>query len=307
MAEAQQLVATHMLGVSLEGMLDLSPWGYEVMSTHFVKTVIVASCAISFEERPSLQDALKTIGFDIDPNSTSESVKKTWDDLADWTAHGWKNATQHLTTSFAVELRILEDVEFDCTGSTNDETSTISNDKGRCLQIDCNAAKVLQGMGNTVESAPELCPPVAFVNTGNSPFPDGFVTFYAVKKFQNENEMPQHCTKWTIAIQAKDYHFGTSLNAKSLNKHADRTKDTILNRVFGTKRFLAVASGHASLFARRRVEDREFLPYQLPATHSSFMSGLLGLMERNEQSRIKKFATFIYDPGNKRRRLEKDI
>jgi len=177
----------------------------------------------------------------------------------------------HETMAFAVELRVIEK---DSDEEENDEY----------LQIDCNAAKALMGMTGSESTATEkFCTPAAFVNCGNSPLPDGFVTFYAV----NDANV---CEKWTIMVQAKDY-FGTSINAKSLNEHATRSKSHFLDDFFGKNRLLAVASGHNSLVASRRTPTkREFIPYMLSADHSTLLKGLLGQLERNEQSRIIKFA-----------------
>jgi hypothetical protein len=311
MAESQQLVAAHMLGVSVAGMLQLSPWRFEVLSTHFVKAVIAASCALTFEERPSLQDALKTIGFNIDLKSTSLSVQKQWKELANRTVVGWEKddhnlkVASHETMAFAVELRIVEK------GGDDEKESDSNKQEGNHLQIDSNAAQVLQRMDEdevmkTGTGTPKFCTPIAFVNCGNSPLPDGFVTFYAVQKNPDKPEEQQPWEKWTIMIQSKDY-FGTSIDASSLNKHAERTRDSALDSVFGTKRLLAVASGHRSLVASLPVKiQREFLPYQLSAEHSTLMKDLLKLMERNEKSRIEKFAIRIPLPDRKRKQPDSD-
>ena len=296
MKEAQQLVAAHMLEVSVEGMLELSPWGIEVFSTHVVKTVIAASCAIDFKSRPSLQDALKTIGFGIDANATSESVQKQWADLSDWIVVGCNknsidpklNVANHETMAFAVEPRII--------GDSDDE----EEDKYKYLQIDCNAAAALKGMeeNETMTETKLSARPIAFGNYGNSQLPDGFVTFHA------KNNKMSVCKKWNIMVQSKDY-FGTSIDAKSLNKLAERSKSHLLDSMFGKNRLFAVASGHKSVVASHKTKVKgECIPYNLSADHSMLMKGLLELLSQNEKSRIEKFAVRIPHGGERKRKYD---
>jgi hypothetical protein len=133
MADAQQLVACHMLRVSLEGMLSLNYNGFEVLNTHFVKVAIAASLAIAFESRPSLRDLLAAaVGFQVDKIGTSKVVNRQWDDLANRNACHWENACPHpCTSAFDVELRVV----------------TEDNNNTRWLHIDSDAAKMLAAMG----------------------------------------------------------------------------------------------------------------------------------------------------------------
>jgi len=86
MKTAQQLIAVHMLGISLTEMLDPSWIGFEAMSTHFVKCAIAASVAVPMEKRPSLQRVLKTLGFKVDNYATHQDVCSLWEEMDSWCA-----------------------------------------------------------------------------------------------------------------------------------------------------------------------------------------------------------------------------
>ena len=72
---AMQLLALFMMGLS--PAIDLSEsgsFGYEVLSTHLVKCSIASTLAIQEDVRPSIQAALKKIGFELnDPHATISS------------------------------------------------------------------------------------------------------------------------------------------------------------------------------------------------------------------------------------------
>ena len=86
MSTPQQLIAVFMLGLELDSMLEPTWFGFELMSTHFVKCAIAASVAVCKEKRPSVKDTLAELGFRLDPNATSKSVEKTWHELGKWAA-----------------------------------------------------------------------------------------------------------------------------------------------------------------------------------------------------------------------------
>ena len=78
MTSAQQLVAVHMLGLSVGDMLQPTWVGFEDMSTHLVKCAIAAATTVRWDKRPTVADTLKKIGFRPDRSSTSDRVKETW-------------------------------------------------------------------------------------------------------------------------------------------------------------------------------------------------------------------------------------
>ena len=90
-------------------------------------------------------------------------------------------------------------------------------------------------------------------------------------------------------IQAKDYYGVSGIDGPSLNQHADRAARDILDEVFGSKRLLAVASGHESLFVKRKpTNTRKFVPYAFNEDLNAMMRDLLVQMSRDEQSRVYK-------------------
>ena len=105
---------------------------------------------------------------------------------------------------------------------------------------------------------------MSWINYGNSDLPDGFVTFFAVEE-DEEEEMDGRDEKFSIMIQAKDYHDETNIDATKLNEHAAKASNSVFNGLFGDDdyRLVAVASTHKSLFATRRVAAREFMPYSV--------------------------------------------
>jgi hypothetical protein len=74
MRPAQQLVALTMLGIDTASMLEASPFGFEVLSTHVAKCAIAASSAIDVSTRPDLQKILSKIGFTVDRYASSDDI-----------------------------------------------------------------------------------------------------------------------------------------------------------------------------------------------------------------------------------------
>ena len=79
--------------------------------------------------------------------------------------------------------------------------------------------------------------PSAWINFGNSPLADGFVTFWCEA---TTGEKPSDF-KCTLTNQAKDYHNDSKLDKAKLNKHAERCNAAVLDGVFGKRRLLCVA------------------------------------------------------------------
>lgn len=111
MRPAQQLVALTMLGIDTASMLEASPFGFEVLSTHVAKCAIAASSAIDVSTRPDLQKILTKIGFTVDRYATSDDIITAWKQLAFYKAADYKfDARDNLasdTRQMKVELDLL--------------------------------------------------------------------------------------------------------------------------------------------------------------------------------------------------------
>jgi len=297
MKAAQQLVAAYMLGVSLKGLLELTPLGFEFLSTHFLKCAIAASNAIAYTKRPSLMEALRAVGFELDEIGTDDSVKNVWNDTMNWKVVGFANQGRQneeyvsQTIQLAVELRIIEDE-----GEEEAENEGDKDSASKMLQIDSAWGALLLSMVAKTNNDDHFSLPVACVNYGNSPLPDGFVVFFA------KNQNTGVTEKWTIMIQAKDY-YKTSISTKKLNEHAERAQSSILDQAFGARRLLCVASGHPSLFVKRSGYKRKFIPYSLnEAGGNQMMPDLLAQMARDEDTRVVKYASFVSEGSRKLKR-----
>jgi len=240
MQTAQQLVAAHMLGIGLKEMLDPSWIGFEILSTHVVKCALAACVAVPIELRPTVAEALGTLGFQIDQNATRGDVKEIWKQMKETRPVGAspqqdaKSSFHRETSPLRVELKIID------------------TDR---LQID----KVLYQSLTKWHPAVEFAAPIACTNYGNnSDLPDGFVTFYA-----RTGESPFE-QKWSVLIQAKGYH-GENIKEEQLNKLVDKAMDPSLNGVFGKNRLLCVASSASSFLntGTETVQPRNFLPFAI--------------------------------------------
>lgn len=228
MKPAQQLVALTMLGMEADQFLEATPYGFEVLSTHIAKSAIAASSVIKEESHPTLQEALQSIGFEIDDSSTSDELKTEWGKLAtlvvvehafDYTGTEtersvpFENAMK--TRPMNVELRQLWDIDTD----------------EPLLQIDSMAFKTLTVMDAQAKDKTFVLPST-WIHFGASPFADGFVTF-SCKKKTPETATANPPFKFTLENQAKDYHNGSKLLIRKLNEHAVRCGDSLLDGVFG--------------------------------------------------------------------------
>ena len=279
MSMAQQLVAAHMLGIGLESMLDPSWIGFEIMSTHFVNCAIAASVAVLKEKRPTLEEALSCLGFEIDDKATSDDVKQTWVQMKHWKAVAASPRTEDEETLLHSKTRQIQ------AGLEIDETTGL-------LVVDKMLHKSIVSLSPT---AREFAPPVACINHGNSEFPDGFVTFYAVENDCDD----QQAQKWTVMIQAKDYHgVNNSIDAMKLNCHAEKTEQEALDGVFGENRLLCVASSHPSLVTTRSPSQKQkFLPFAFQKGY--LLSALLKVLKerRCKKSRRETFAFLCDENG----------
>lgn len=242
MSVPQQLACMYMLGLGAESMLENSWFGFEQMSTHFVKCAIAASIAVPMKKRPSVQEVLELLGCKIDRIATSEGYAKRFQDMSDLKAtstfpnRGTGNIYHSKTCQMAAGLQI------------KDDDLIIP----KLLKTALNCGTSLQDFERHIGL------PVACINKGCSDLCDGIVTFW-VATDSNFTE------KVSIMIQAKDYH-NSSLNVASLNTNSETMNHSILNGPFGERRLMCVASCHESLFASRPCSlQRSYIPYHVPS------------------------------------------
>lgn len=287
MTPPQQLIAIFMLGISMDNMLQPTWFGFEMMSTHFVKCAIAASATVCKKLRPSVKDALACLGFTIlDEKATDDDVKKTWKKLGKWVPCSTV-ATRELTPYHSntrqldVGLAIVEETgEWGCEEPLRVETTLLD-------------ALANTRIGNDVQDD-YLGPPIACVNKGNSPFCDGIVAFFAKPKAKGRRG-----ELLSIMVQAKDYHGKSGISASDWNERAKVVGSSKhLDKAFGKTRLMCVASTHASLIATRRVTPRrKFLPFAV--NRGSLLSILLEDLkeQRSERSRIAKYASYVDKDG----------
>jgi hypothetical protein len=279
MKPAQQLVALYMLDVELGGMLESTPFGFETLSTHLIKCAVAASVTVRYDCRPSLHMVLSKIGFVFDEQSTSDEIKKVWSEMKNYkatcsTISGFeKPQLYRRTRQLQVELHVRK-----------------SKEHGKILVVDKLLLAVLTSLKyaqdcTTVHSS---LLPVTCINYGNSPFADGFVTFY-VKEEDKDTPF-----KFTVMNQSKDYYNETKQDAKKLNVHADTGQDELLDKVFGEKRLLCVSGAHDVVVAKKmcRIKRKFICSRQKhaferatsqagkPAKHQNPYFDLRGVLER---------------------------
>lgn len=280
MTTPQQLVAAFMLGLDLDSMLEPTWFGFELMSTHFVKCALAASAAVCFEKRPPVADTLALLGFGLDPIATTTSVRDTWTKLEDWVAvftdEDGYNDYFFSTRQVKVGLKIVE--------AENEPNFELLQIEKKLKDAIMKATPLVR-----TDSVPPVgsVPPIACINEGNSDLCDGIVTFWAMHKTGRFAE------KLSIMVQAKDYHDTSTLDVHKLNKHAQTMSNKVLDGVFGKQRLLCVASTSASLLATSQVSiEREFLPFVF--NMGNLLSQLLSQLksQRFQSNRIAKYACF---------------
>ena len=290
MNPAQQLVAAYMLGIDLAEMLEPSWIGFEVLATHSVKCAIAASMAVERSSRPSLKETLQHVGFRLDKNATSDAVTEEWNKMDNFQAVCVPPNRDQEPTVFHTKTRQMR-VGLNMMSDT------------KALQVDKLLHETLSAFGVNFDKRKRktFSPPVACTNYGNSSLPDGYVTFVvedkkASKKTASKKEASKRLQKWTIMIQAKDYH-GSSINAASLNKHAENACTPLLNGIFGENRLLCVASSDGSIESSRKASERNFLPFHVQK--SDLFKALLKQLkeQRSEKTRIQTYACFCNEGG----------
>jgi hypothetical protein len=287
MRPSQQLVALVMLGIQAEELLLSSPFAFEILSSHLAKCAIAASSVIALPSRPNLATVLTQIGFKVDEKNTSDHVKEFWERLSTFKVadHMFDHSVSELsdTRSMKVELELFETGE------------------GKHLQqIDKFAFEALSKMRPASENS-RFVLPCAWINYDASPLADGFVTFLCTHDVSLGATTPIPATappegepppsdplkgkplttdpfRFTLMIQAKDFHNGTLLNATKLAKHARSCNDGSLDGVFGKTRLLCVAGSSTVVTSSRKYPyPREFMPYVPGSGH--ILTKLLACLE----------------------------
>lgn len=289
-----------MLDVRLENMLEATPYGFETLTTHLVKCAVAASLAVDKEKRPCLQEVLKKIGFQVDSLSTSTCIKNKWNELATFKVIGskWENkerrSCQVFRSTYQMKAKLMK-------ARLGPKRET------ECLIVDKLLFEALKNLRPDPEA---YSSPVACVNFGNSPFADGFVTFYVTKESRcnsgaaSDTQEPQledspeanNVTRFTIMNQSKDYHT-TSLDVTKLQKHSERGKDKLLNTIFGESRLLCVSSSKEVILSKRECQPRDFLPFC--ADQSTILENLLATLQkqRAKESRLQTHACYCDEDG----------
>ena len=269
MTPAQQLVALYMmLGSSDDCDFGDVYWiGFKELSTYVAKSAIAAALVMrddddgSSRPRPTLQEVLMKIGFRKDLKATNSDLSNKWDsfDRYEIVNHVFLDDEEHTNSR---EM-----------GSTLFEASGV-------LHICKRAEKELLSMTVASElDKPDM--PSAWKNTHCSAYPDSFVTFYCK---QDDCFNP---IKFTLMIQAKDYHNKSQLNFPKLEKHSKRCEDSILDNVFGKDRLLCVAGSDKKIIAKNKrngKNKRSFIPYAV--NRSKLLQGLLSTLENQRNRKI---------------------
>jgi hypothetical protein len=271
------------------------------LNTHVAKCAIAASSVITLPSRPNLATVLTKIGFKVDEKNTSDHVKKCWNSMSTYKVadHRFDSSDSELSNTrlMKVELELFK-----------------SSTGTHLPQIDKRAFEALGKMYPASENS-QFVLPCAWINFGASPLADGFVTFLCTHDVSStattlipatapsEGEPP---FRFTLMIQAKDYHNGTSLNATKLSKHARNCNDDSLDGVIGEKRLLCLAGGSVVVTASRKCQcPREFMPYA--PGNGLILNDLLGRLElkRNMVTRAINHALLcdaksnVYDINSK--------
>ncbi|CAB9518085.1 expressed unknown protein [Seminavis robusta] len=85
MRPAQQLIALRLLGINLSALVSSNPFGFEVLSTHTMKTALAASSAVAWERRNSVKETLEVVGCKIvEGGGTHVDAKAEFEELKNY-------------------------------------------------------------------------------------------------------------------------------------------------------------------------------------------------------------------------------
>ena len=290
MQPAQQLVALVMLGMEGTDFLSPKAYGFEFLSTHIAKCAVACSCMIEMKSRPTLKRVLTKIGLQVDEKATSMEIRDKFIGLDNYKVIPYKVGEDYLQE---------DDYQ---TKQMNVELECVNINDNAYLQICKKAHKALMGMEESSQEEVNVnlekghsFLPNAWINYGSSPLADGFVTFYCKDLVSGNVE------RFTLMVQAKDYHENSSLDAQKLIAHAVRCDDDSLNGVFGEKkcRLLCVAGSSDKVLAKGTCQlQRNFIPYA--SNCGKILKELLPVLykKRAYLARIKLYALFCDTNGD---------
>ena len=276
---AMQLLALFMMGLSPEiDLLESSSFGYEVLSTHLVKCSIASTLAIQEDVRPSIQAALKKIGFGLNKPHATISSEDGFTDYALWTSlddmiavHGYYKPQYRETTQHRQEMvrKVVTAPKFPVLQNKHFNKENVQGVE--FLLVDRKLIGAIRGMSPCYDDSACFWPPLASVSKGSSPYADGYVTFLAKR-----NEQSTLCT---IMVQAKDY-FSSSLNFKELQENIQRCRNKDVSAAFGDSRLMCVASRYDKMVVSKRTYGylRDFIMFS--TNKSSLLSDLMDTLHK---------------------------
>ena len=271
---AMQLLAMLMMGLSPEiDLLESSSFDYEVLSTHLVKCSIASTLAIQEDVRPSIQAALKKIGFGLNKPHATISSEDGFTDYTLWTSlddmiavHGSYKPQYRETRQHRQEMVPKRNV-------TAEEFPVLQNNKsfvpqkvdgGAFLFVDCGLIDAILGM-KLCSSADGFWPPLASVAKGSSPYADGFVKFFAKRRIGKKTS-PTTCT---IMVQAKDYFSSSQLNVKRVNGNVKRCRTKEISAAFGESRLMCVATRYDKMAVVSKTSPKYLRDFIMFSTDKS--------------------------------------
>ena len=284
---AMQLLAMFMMGISPEiDLLESSSFGYEVLSTHLVKCSIASTLAIQEDVRPSIQAALKKIGFGLNKPHGSISSEDDFTDYALWTSldnmiaaqaeyqSQYRETTQHRQEMARQEKVTAE--KFPVLQSKRFVPRDV--DGGSFLFVDRGLIDAILGM-KLCPSADGFWPPLASVAKGSSPYADGYVNFFAKRRSTSP-------TMYTIMVQAKDYFSSTKIDGKKLQRDLQRCRTKEISAAFGTSRLMCVASRYDKMVVSKRsyTYPRDFIMFS--TDKSELLSDLMDTLDTQRNRAI---------------------
>ena len=276
---AMQLLSFFMMGLSPEiDLLESSSFGYEVLSTHIVKCAIASTLEIPEGVRPSIQAALKEIGFGLNNPHATISSEDDFADYALWESlgrmiaiHGEYDVQYRETRQHRQEMvrKKVEQQQFHVLGVAGFVARDVGGEE--YLLVDRELIDELHGM-QPCSMGNRFWPPLATVAKGSSPYADGYVSFLA------KGSGP--LTLCTIMVQAKDY-FSSSINFKELKENVERCRSQEISLAFGKCRLMCVASRHDKMVGDCE-HFRDFIMFS--TNKSSLLSDLMDALDAQRNS-----------------------
>eukprot|EP00978_Attheya_sp_CCMP212_P037134 scaffold173295_cov41-Attheya_sp.AAC.4 len=277
----QELVTLKLLGIDLTKLVELTPNGYEVLTTHVIKCALAAASVVKLDSRPTVKEMLHMIGFQPQERFTDPDVITAWEELSNW---------QSIFHTFSTETTEHRETHF-----TSVPLEAVEDEKGNIYcQIDKSFYNLISAMRLPDNGNTKFFAPLASVNFGNSSVFDGCVVFHMRHKTKSTQ------VKATIMSMSKDYATGTKLTLSKLKEHANHCNDEVFDGVLGKNRLMRV-SARASVVEGKRtsVHGRPFVPFMV--NNSKILGSLLVLLDekRTPPSSRKNARVAIVDKGGK--------